>query len=114
VQQRPDTTWPRGAKPVSDDDALTPASGSFIVGLVWASPSSGTLRYSVARLTRRTWTTAVTGVFSPIIFRACFNFAGLNALGRPPRRPRSRAAASPASVRSWTSSRSKPASAPKT
>jgi len=79
------------AKPVSYGDELTPASGSFITGRVRASPSSGTLRYRVARLTPRTWATSVTGVFSLIIFRACFNFAGLNALGRPPRRPRSRA-----------------------
>jgi len=78
------------------------------------SPSSGTLRYRVARLTPRTSATSVSGVFSPIIFRACFNFAGLNALGRPPSRPRSRAAAKPARVRSLTSSSSKLASAPKT
>jgi len=66
----------------------------------WASTSSGTRRYRVARLTPRTWATSVTGVFSPIIFRACFNFGGLNTVGRPPRRPRSRAAANPARVRS--------------
>ncbi len=85
-------TWPRVGKPVSYGDELTPASGPFITGRVRASPSSGTLRYRVARLTPRTWATSVTGVFSPIIFRARLNFAGPNAVGRPPRRPRSRAA----------------------
>ncbi len=69
--------WPRVAKPVSYGDELTPAAGSFITSRTRASPSSGTLRYRVARLTPRTWATSVTGVFSPIIFRACFNFAGL-------------------------------------
>ncbi len=63
---------------MSHGGELTPASGSFITDRVRASPSSGTLRHRVARLTPRTWATSVTGVFSPIIFRACFNFAGLN------------------------------------
>ncbi len=79
-----------------------------------ATPSSGTLRFRVARLTPRTWATSVTGVFSPIIFRACFKVAGLNAVGRPPRRPRSRAAANPAKVRSWMSSRERLARAHRT
>ncbi len=70
----------RGARTFGSDE-LTPASGSFITARVRASPSSGTLRYRVARLTPRTWATSVTGVFSPIIFRACFNFAGLNTVG---------------------------------
>ena len=63
-------------------------------------------RYKVERETPRAWATSTMGAPSVIIFMACLRFTGVSAVGRPPRRPRARAAASPAWVRSRIRSRS--------
>ena len=53
-------------------------------------------RYNVDRDTPTTAATSESGAPSAIIFRACFAFTAVITVGRPPRRPRARAAASPA------------------
>jgi len=53
-------------------------------------------------------------VWSAVNVRSCRSFSGPNFLGRPPCRPRARAAAKPVIVRSLMRSRSNSASAPKT
>ncbi len=53
-------------------------------------------RYNVDRDTPTTSATSDRGVPSSIILRACFAFAGVITVGRPPLRPRARAAARPA------------------
>jgi hypothetical protein len=70
-------------------------------------------RYSVARPTRSTDATSVSGVPALIIRFAARSFAAVMTVGRPPVRPRARAAARPAIVRSLTNSRSNWASEPK-
>ncbi len=62
-------------------------------------------RYNVDRDTPTTAATSDNGVLSAIIFLACFAFTWVITVGRPPSRPRARAAASPAWVRSRIKSR---------
>jgi len=62
-------------------------------------------RYNVDRDTPRAWATSTIGTPSVIIRVACLRLTGLSAVGRPPLRPRARAASNPARVRSWMRSR---------
>ena len=85
-------------------DHDTPAFRSLSSGLRW--------QYSVARCTPST--RAISTIDCPLARIACAaeTFSGVSAIGRPPVRPRARAAVRPARVRSRMISRSNSARAP--
>jgi len=73
--------------------------GESVVAVRVHVPGAGigrSCRYSVDRETPSAWATSTIGVPSVIILVACLRLTGLSTVGRPPRRPRARAAASPA------------------